>query len=99
MSGVLAEMTSDTGREFSVLERKGGVETGGINLTEGYVNEEYVVREIRTADPELESFLFSLGCYKGEPLTIISALSEMYVISLKDARYSINRELAEAIIL
>lgn len=68
-------------------------------LSEAEVNVEYTIKRIETDDEELKSFLFTLGCYEGEKLTVISVLAENYIISVKDARYSINLELAEAIII
>ncbi len=74
--------------------------TGRIsNLAQGELNTEYTIKEILANDDELKSFLFTLGCYEGEKVTIISELAENYVISVKDARYSIDQELAEAIIV
>ncbi|MEN8906003.1 MAG: FeoA family protein [Clostridiales bacterium] len=70
-----------------------------INLSEGQINREYIVKEIRTNDYELKKFLFSLGCYEGEQVTIISVLSDNYVIIIKDARYSIDKNLAEVIMV
>lgn len=92
MSGVLAGIieNEDNRRDFTLIRK---------NLTEVSVNEEFIIREIRSDDEELKSFLFSLGCYEGETITIISVLSENYVISIKDARYSIDEDLAKAIII
>lgn len=70
-----------------------------MNLTQGKTNTEYVIKDIKTDDKELKGFLFTLGCYQGESVTIISDLGENYVIAVKDARYSIDKELAEAIII
>ena len=58
---------------------------------------EYVIREIRTDDEELDAFLFSLGCYSGEPITVIAHLRSGSIVSIKDGRYTIDRDLAEAI--
>lgn len=69
------------------------------NLAQGLTDTEYIIKEIRTTDDELKDFLFTLGCYEGEAVTIISILSDNYVINVKDARYSIDKELAEAIII
>ena len=69
------------------------------NLAQANLNVEYTIQKIDTFDEELKQFLFSLGCYEGEKITVISTLSENYVISVKDARYSIDQELAEAIII
>jgi Fe2+ transport system protein FeoA len=67
------------------------------NLSESTVETEYIIKEIRTEDQELEKFLFTLGCYPGEKIVVLSILGENYVVSLKDARYSIDKDLAEAI--
>jgi len=60
---------------------------------------EYIIREIETDDEELNSFLFSLGCYTGEPITVVSRRRGSCVVSVKDGRYSIDSQLAEAIIV
>ncbi len=60
---------------------------------------EYIVQRIETDDEELDAFLFSLGCYSGEPITVISHLKGGCVVSIKDGRYNIDNELAEAIIV
>ena len=57
-----------------------------MNLTEAQIGEEYIVKEIQTDDEELNAFLFSLGCYSGEPITVISRLKRGCVVSIKDAR-------------
>mgnify|MGYP005837952621 CR=1 FL=1 len=77
-----------------IMERCGSEVT---NLAKAQINKEYIIKEVRTNDEELKSFLFSLGCYKGETVTVLSLLGEIYVISVKDARYSIDKDLAEAI--
>lgn len=69
------------------------------NLSEVEVDMEYTIKSIETDDEEMKSFLFTLGCYEGQKVTVISILAENYVISVKDARYSIDSELAEAIIV
>ncbi|MBB6482523.1 FeoA family protein [Spirochaeta isovalerica] len=69
------------------------------NLSEGSVNTEYIISDIKTDDPELKNFLFSLGCYEGEKVKIISRLAGNLVISVKNARYSIGSDLAEVIII
>ncbi len=66
------------------------------NAEEGF---EYIIKGIRTDDEELNSFLFSLGCYSGEKITVISHLKGGCVVSIKDARYNIDHQLAEAIII
>ena len=68
-----------------------------MNLSDAIVGEEYIVKEIQTEDEELLSFLFSLGCYSGEPITVISHINGGCVVSIKDARYNIDIDLAKAI--
>ncbi len=68
-----------------------------MNLTDAMIGEEYIVKEIQTEDEELISFLFSLGCYSGEPITVISHIKGGCVVSIKDARYNIDADLAKAI--
>ena len=60
---------------------------------------EYIIKSIETDDEELDSFLFSLGCYSGEPITVVSHLRRSCVVSIKDGRYNIDKQLAEAIII
>lgn len=67
------------------------------NLYEGVELKEYVVKDIHTEDEEMKAFLFSLGCYSGEPVTIISRKKNNMVIAIKEARYNIDSELASAI--
>ncbi len=68
-----------------------------MNLIDANVGEEYRIKDIMTEDEELNSFLFSLGCYSGEPITVISHLKGSCVISVKDGRYNIDNDLAAAI--
>ena len=68
-----------------------------MNLADAIIGEEYIVKEIETDDEELKSFLFSLGCYSGEPVTVISHIKGGCVVSIKDARYNIDTDLAMAI--
>ena len=67
-----------------------------LNAEEG---KEYTVQRIETDDEELNSFLFSLGCYNGEPITVISHKKGGCVVSIKDGRYNIDSQLAEAIVV
>lgn len=70
-----------------------------MNLKQATLGKEYIIREIRTDDEELNAFLFSLGCYSGESITVVSRKKRGCVVSIKDARYSIDNQLAEAIII
>ena len=70
-----------------------------MNLREAEEGKEYIVKSIETDDEELDAFLFSLGCYAGEPITVVSRRKGTCVVSIKDGRYSIDDALAEAIIV
>ena len=70
-----------------------------MNLKEAVIGEEYIIKDIVTDDEELEAFLFSLGCYSGEPITVIDRKRSSCVVSIKDARYNIDKELATAILV
>ena len=63
------------------------------------LGKEYIIKEMNTADEELDAFLFSLGCYGGEPITVVSRRRGSCVVAIKDGRYNIDDALAEAIIL
>ena len=68
-----------------------------MNLKDAKEGCEYIIEKIATGDAELDSFLFSLGCYSGEPITVISRRKSGMTVSIKDGRYSIDLPLAEAI--
>ncbi len=68
-----------------------------MNLADVQVGTEYIIDRIETHDEELNSFLFSLGCYGGEPVTVVSRRRGSCVVSIKDGRYSIDTPLAKAI--
>ena len=68
-----------------------------MNLMNAQEGKEYIIRDIVTDDQEMDAFLFSLGCYSGEPITVVSRMRRSCVIAVKDARYNIDAQLAEAI--
>lgn len=70
-----------------------------MNLKNAIEGTEYTIQQIDTDDEELNAFLFSLGCYSGETITVVSHLKGGCVVSIKDGRYNIDNQLAEAIIV
>ena len=70
-----------------------------MNLLHADEGKEYIIRQIETDDEEMDAFLFSLGCYSGEPITVVSRKRGTCVVSVKDARYSIDNQLAAAIVV
>ena len=70
-----------------------------MNLRNAEEGKEYLIKEINIDDEELETFLFSLGCYIGEPIVVVSQLKNSCIVSIKDGRYNVDKQLAEAIVI
>jgi ferrous iron transport protein A len=70
-----------------------------MTLKDAIEGKEYIIKKIETDDEELDAFLFSLGCYSGESITVISHLKSSCTVSIKDGRYNIDKQLAEAIVV
>ena len=70
-----------------------------MNLRDANIGETYIVENINTDDEELEAFLFRLGCYSGEPITVISHLKGSCVVSIKDGRYNIDNGIAQSVLI
>jgi Fe2+ transport system protein FeoA len=84
---------------FFKRKAKGSKAAKQQNLTQAEVNRPYVIKGINTDDRSMKEFLFTLGCYEGEKAMVISVLADNYIIHVKDARYSIDRDLAKAILI
>ncbi|WP_343286396.1 FeoA family protein [Gemmiger sp. An120] len=74
-----------------------GEQVKTMTLKDALEGQEYLVQAIDTDDEELNAFLFSLGCYEGEPITVIAHLKGGCVVSIKDGRYNMDNQLAQAI--
>ena len=70
-----------------------------MTLAQAQEGKEFIIQRIETDDEDLDAFLFSLGCYSGEPITVVSRRRNNLTVSIKDGRYNIDSQLAEAIIL
>ena len=70
-----------------------------MNLKNAQIGQEYIVKTILTDDEELDAFLFSLGCYTGQPIIVIAKQRGGCTVSIKDGRYNIDNQLAEAIVV
>ena len=70
-----------------------------MDLTTAQLGQEYTVKTVNTGDAELNAFLFSLGCYSGESITVVRRLKGGCIVAIKDGRYNIDNQLAEAIIV
>ncbi len=70
-----------------------------MTLLDAIEGKEYIIRAIETDDEELDAFLFSLGCYSGESITVVSRKKSSCTVSIKDGRYNIDNQLAEAILI
>lgn len=76
-----------------------GNETKQLTLADAEVGKEYVVTGLNTDDDELNSFLFTLGCYEGEKITVVAKRRSSYTLVIKDGRYNVDAELATAILI
>lgn len=70
-----------------------------MNLTNAQEGKAYIIQRIETDDEDVDAFLFSLGCYSGEPITVVSHLKGSCVVSIKDGRYNIDNQLAASILI
>ena len=70
-----------------------------MSLKEAIEGKEYIIERINSDDEELNAFLFSLGCYSGEAITVISHLKGSCTVAIKESRYNIDNQLAEAILV
>ena len=70
-----------------------------MDLQEAVIGQTYTIRDIQTDDEDLKTFLFRLGCYSGEPITVVSHLRSGLVVSIKDGRYNIDNGIAETILI
>ncbi len=70
-----------------------------MTLLEGKTGETYTIKEINTTDEDMNAFLFRLGCYSGEPITMVSKKRKSCVVVIKDGRYNIDNQLADAVIV
>lgn len=89
-------------RTFSGAGAKGesiSAETGSKTLMDAEPGQTYTIKEINTDDEEMNSFLFRLGCYQGEPITLISKKKKSCIVVIKDGRYNLDKMLSEAIII
>lgn len=88
--------TSDLSALFGGVFKRVAIDKPN-TLAEAHVNSTYCISEIATSDREMQAFLMTLGCFAGEAITLISKVSNTYVVVIKDARYSLDGDLAKAI--
>ncbi len=81
------------------MEEENGKQVIQMNLLEAEEGKEYIVKSIETEDEEMDAFLFSLGCFSGEAITVVSRKKGSCVVSIKDGRYNIDNQLAGAIFI
>ena len=97
------ELTMNMAAGSAANEKPASAETaeGGKNLTliDAEEGKTYIVKEINTDDEDMNSFLFRLGCYPGEPITLISKKKNSCIVVIKDGRYNLDKMLSEAIVL
>ena len=81
--------------------KKGSFDTtaGNMTLLDAEPGQTYIIKEINTDDDEMNSFLFRLGCYPGEPVTLVSKKRKSCIVVIKDGRYNLDKQLSEAIVI
>ena len=84
--------------EYSELQKK-NIAEGKLDLLRAETGVTYTIKEINTDDEDMNAFLFRLGCYTGEPVTLISKKKKNCIVVIKDGRYNLDNQLAEAIIV
>ena len=95
----LAFAMNGSGAGKTVEDESVSTASGSMTLLNAEPGKTYVIKEIRTDDDEMNSFLFRLGCYVGEPITLISKKKNSCIVVIKDGRYNLDRMLSEAIII
>ena len=70
-----------------------------MDLTQAQLGKEYIIENVATEDEEMDGFLFTLGCYSGEPITVVSHRKSSCTVSIKDGRYNMDRQLAACIVI
>ena len=83
----------------SEVDTEAATETASRTLLSAEPGKNYIIKEINTDDDEMNSFLFRLGCYAGEPITLISKKKKSCIVVIKDGRYNLDNLLSEAIII
>ena len=82
-----------------IKEKSHDAAAGNMTLLDAEPGQTYIIKEINTDDDEMNSFLFRLGCYQGEPITLISKKKKSCIVVIKDGRYNLDKMLSEAIII
>ena len=70
-----------------------------LNILTAQPGQTYIIKDINTSDEEMNAFLFRLGCYSGEPITLISKKKKVCIVAIKDGRYTLDNQLCEAILV
>lgn len=69
-----------------------------MTLSKARIGQRGVVSEITGTEKDCR-FLLTLGCSEGEEITLVSKISDNYVINVKDSRYAIDGQMARMIVL
>ncbi len=90
----LGKVTRTAGEIPQVAEQN-----SSMTILDAVPGQTYIIKEINTEDEEMNGFLFRLGCYSGEPITLISKKKKSCIVVIKDGRYNLDNLLAEAILV
>ena len=95
----LAYAMNKTAAGTGTAKESYGTAAGNMTLLDAEPGQTYIIKDINTEDDEMNSFLFRLGCYQGEPITLISKKKKSCIVVIKDGRYNLDKMLSEAIII
>ena len=95
----LAYAMNKTAAGTGIAKESFDASAGSMTLLDAEPGQTYIIKEINTDDDEMNSFLFRLGCYQGEPVTLISKKKKSCIVVIKDGRYNLDKMLSEAIII
>ena len=95
----LAYAMNKTAAGTGIAKESFDASAGSMTLLDAEPGQTYIIKEINTDDDEMNSFLFRLGCYQGEPITLISKKKKSCIVVIKDGRYNLDKMLSEAIVI
>ena len=95
----LAYAMNKTAAGTGIAKESFDASAGSMTLLDAEPGQTYIIKEINTDDDEMNSFLFRVGCYQGEPITLISKKKKSCIVVIKDGRYNLDKMLSEAIII
>jgi len=67
-------------------------------LSKAKIGQTFNIKQVEGKE-KVKKFLFTLGCFEGEEITLISKLAGNYVVNIKDSRYALDENMAKSIVI